>query len=114
MSDFTPSTVPGCRTPHFWLAAGKSLYDAMGANFALLRFDRSIDVSVLMFAMRDRGMSIRVVDIDPNDAPDCYTTKLVLSRPDQHVAWRRDAIPDDVEKIVDRLCGAKNELRRLG
>ena len=114
MSDFTPSTVPGCRTPHFWLAAGKSLYDAMGANFALLRFDRSIDVSVLMFAMRDRGMSIRVVDIDPNDAPDCYTTNLVLSRPDQHVAWRGDAIPDDVEKIVDRLCGAKNELRRLG
>ena len=30
MHDYTPSTVPGCRTPHLWLADGRSLYDAMG------------------------------------------------------------------------------------
>ncbi len=30
MSLYTPSTVPGCRTPHFWRADGSSLYDAMG------------------------------------------------------------------------------------
>src|SRR5690606_34976219 len=30
MGGFTPSTVPGCRAPHFWLADGRSLYDALG------------------------------------------------------------------------------------
>jgi 2-polyprenyl-6-methoxyphenol hydroxylase-like FAD-dependent oxidoreductase len=30
MSLYTASTVPGCRTPHFWCADGSSLYDAMG------------------------------------------------------------------------------------
>ena len=32
MSIYTPSTVPGCRTPHLWRADGSSLYDAMGAG----------------------------------------------------------------------------------
>jgi hypothetical protein len=30
MDQFTPSTVPGCRTPHVWLDDGRSLYDALG------------------------------------------------------------------------------------
>jgi 2-polyprenyl-6-methoxyphenol hydroxylase-like FAD-dependent oxidoreductase len=42
LSDFTPSTFPGCRTPHLWLADGRSLYDALGPGFTLLRFDREI------------------------------------------------------------------------
>ncbi|HEY0441501.1 MAG TPA: FAD-dependent oxidoreductase, partial [Xanthobacteraceae bacterium] len=39
MDQFTPSTVPGCRTPHIWLDDGRSLYDAMGPDYTLLRFD---------------------------------------------------------------------------
>ena len=42
MGSFTPSTVPGCRAPHFWLADGRSLYDAFGPGYTLLRFDRRI------------------------------------------------------------------------
>lgn len=34
MSSFTASTVPGCRTPHFMLPDGRSLYDAMGQDYA--------------------------------------------------------------------------------
>src|SRR5205814_3450401 len=45
MSDYTPSTVPGCRTPHFFLADGSSLYDAMGDGFTLLRVDVTADVA---------------------------------------------------------------------
>ena len=48
MYDFTPSTVPGCRMPHVWLRDGRSLYDAMGAGFTLLRFDRSVSVDALV------------------------------------------------------------------
>ena len=43
MGDFTPSTVPGCRAPHFCLADGRSLYDAFGADYTLLRFDPTVD-----------------------------------------------------------------------
>jgi len=29
MGSFTPSTVPGCRAPHFWMPDGQSAYDAL-------------------------------------------------------------------------------------
>jgi len=103
MYDFTPSTVPGCRTPHVWLSDGRSLYDAMGADFTLLRFDRSVGVSGLVEAAALRGVPLAVLDVEA-EMP--YREKLVLSRPDQHVAWRGDAVPDDPLGLVDRVRGA--------
>ena len=47
MDSYTPSTVPGCRTPHLWREDGSSLYDAMGPEFTLLRFDPAVDVGAL-------------------------------------------------------------------
>ena len=102
MYDFTPSTVPGCRTPHVWLRDGLSLYDAMGPGFTLLRFDRSIDVHALRDAARVRGVPLSVLDLDSQDP---YRHRLVLSRPDQHVAWRGDAVPDDPLRLIDRIRG---------
>jgi 2-polyprenyl-6-methoxyphenol hydroxylase-like FAD-dependent oxidoreductase len=103
MDQFTPSTVPGCRTPHFWMADGQSLYDAMGPDFCLLRFDRSVDISRLKAAAAHRGLPLRVVDAAPIDV---YPQKLVLSRPDQHIAWRGDALPDNPLALVDKIRGA--------
>jgi hypothetical protein len=103
MYDFTPSTVPGCRTPHVWLPDGGSLYDAMGPDFTLLRFDRAADAAPLQRAARLRGVPLSVLDLEPAEP---YRTKLVLSRPDQHVAWRGDALPDDPLALIDRVRGA--------
>ena len=54
MDSYTPSTVPGCRTPHLWREDGGSLYDAMGPEFTLLRFDPAVDVAALERAARNR------------------------------------------------------------
>lgn len=106
MSGFTPSTVPGCRTPHVWLSDGRSLYDAMGPEYTLLRLDTAVDVTHLVAAARERGVPLAVVDIASAEAAGIYTTKLVLSRPDQHVAWRGDACPKDSLALVDLIRGA--------
>src|SRR5690349_22126500 len=45
MGSFESSSVPGCRAPHFWLRDGRSVYDALGAGFGVLRFDASVSVS---------------------------------------------------------------------
>lgn len=37
---------------HFWLADGRSLYDAFGAGYTLLRFDRAVDVQSLQARRR--------------------------------------------------------------
>jgi 2-polyprenyl-6-methoxyphenol hydroxylase-like FAD-dependent oxidoreductase len=105
MDSYTPSTVPGCRTPHLWCEDGRSLYDAMGPEFTLLRFDSAADVAALEAAARHRGVPLRVLDIGrPMDAV-CHDG-LVLSRPDQHVAWRGGALPIDPLALIDRVRGA--------
>jgi len=106
MGDFTASTVPGCRAPHFWLADGRSLYDAFGQGYTLLRFDARVDVGALQAAAQARGMPLAVVDIGGVDVPEAYRHQLVLCRDDQHVAWRGDAVPADAASLVAMLCGA--------
>lgn len=105
MAEFSPSTVPGCRTPHYWLDNGRSLYDEMGAGYALLRFDNSVQIDRLLAAANARHMPLTVLDLDPRRAPPAYQSKLLISRPDQHVAWRGNAQPDDPPSLIDLLCG---------
>ncbi len=104
MDSYTPSTVPGCRTPHLWCEGGGSLYDAMGPEFTLLRFDSALDVTALQTAARNRQVPLRVLDVGPREA--CYHGGLVLSRPDQHVAWRGNRLPENPSGLIDRVRGA--------
>ena len=106
MDRFTPSTVPGCRTPHLWLDDGGSLYDAMGPGYTLLRFDAGVSTAALEQAARQRGVPLRVLDVASREAAGLVRHALVLSRPDQHVAWRGDALPADPLALVDRIRGA--------
>jgi hypothetical protein len=102
--DFTPSTVPGCRTPHFFLRDGRSLYDAMGPDYTLLRFDPTVEVSALVAAAAKRRVPLAVLDVASDLAP--YRHKLLLSRPDQHVAWRGDEIEERPLALIDLIRGA--------
>jgi 2-polyprenyl-6-methoxyphenol hydroxylase-like FAD-dependent oxidoreductase len=106
MDQFTPSTVPGCRTPHVWLDDGRSLYDAMGPEYTLLRLDPSADARPLQDAAARRGVPLAVLDLQSREAAGLYRDAFVLSRPDQHVAWRGDRLPADPLALVDRIRGA--------
>jgi 2-polyprenyl-6-methoxyphenol hydroxylase-like FAD-dependent oxidoreductase len=105
MATYHASTVPGCRTPHLWLANGTSLYDALGPEFTLLRLDDTIDPAPLVAAAKRRDMPLAVLHIDAAGA-DLYSHRLVLSRPDQHVAWRGNALPADPLALIDHVRGA--------
>ena len=106
MHDYTPSSVPGCRTPHFWLDDGRSLYDAMGPGYTLLRFDRGVDVTALLRESSQHGVPLEVLDVTAREIPEVFRHKLVLSRPDQHVAWRGNSMPTDAGALLDRIRGA--------
>jgi len=105
MSDFTTSTVPGCRTPHLWLKDGRSLYDAMGQGYTLLRRDPTIDVQRLLDAASSRGLPLTLIDLDTEESGTLYPEPLVISRPDQHIAWRGTGLPSDPLALIDLLRG---------
>jgi len=107
MGSFTASTVPGCRAPHLWLRDGRSLYDALGADYTLLRTQPDVDVASLLAAARSRGVPLKLLDLHGEVLPPEYQHALLLCRPDQHIAWRGQRVPDDALGLVDTLRGAR-------
>lgn len=105
MGSFTPSTVPGCRAPHFWLQNGQSLYDAFGQGYTLLRFDADTEIAALISEASNVGMPLEVIDIPTGTAPEVYQHNLLLCREDQHIAWRGNRLPEDTTQLVDVLRG---------
>ncbi|HET7850175.1 MAG TPA: FAD-dependent oxidoreductase [Pseudolabrys sp.] len=105
MGEFTPSSVPGCRTPHLWLGEGRSLYDTLGTGFTLIRTDPRAEVDGIFDVAARRQMPLAVLDLDTPEARELYSHKLTLVRPDQHVAWRGDAAPASPAALIDRVCG---------
>jgi hypothetical protein len=103
---FESSTVPGCRTPHLWMKDGRSLYHVLGPDFTLLRLNWSLDVEALLRAASVRNVPLALVDVDTPNARTTYKRSLVLARPDQHVAWRGDALPEDPLALIDLIRGA--------
>ncbi len=109
MNSYTPSTVPGCRTPHMWCGDGTSLYDAMGPEFSLLRLDPAIETAALEAAARLRGVPLKILDLEAAGASAFDGSRLILSRPDQHVAWRGNHLPADPLALIDRVRGAATQ-----
>jgi hypothetical protein len=59
-------------------------------------------------AARNRGGPLKILDVEPPCTAIYYDGGLVLSRPDQHVAWRGDRLPADPLALIDRVRGAAN------
>ena len=102
---YVPSTWPGARAPSLYLEDGRALFDLLSVGFTLLRFE-AIDTSALERAALERGVPLEVVDVRDAKAAQLYERALALLRPDQHVAWRGDAAPDDGLAVIDRVRGA--------
>jgi 2-polyprenyl-6-methoxyphenol hydroxylase-like FAD-dependent oxidoreductase len=96
---------PGSRAPHCWLADGRSTLDLFGGSFVLLRFGEA-DSAGLGAAAAAAGVPLELVDIEDERIACAYDAKLVLVRPDGHVAWRGNAAPDDARGVIDKVRGA--------
>ena len=108
MGRFESSSVPGCRAPHLWLDGHRSLYDACGDDFALLRLDPCAPMSGIVDAAARRAVPVKIVEVYASNAQSPYAHKLLLLRPDRHVAWRGDEEPSDPVALIDLVRGARN------
>ncbi len=101
MGNATPSTVPGCRLPHFWANDDDSIYDLLGPYYSLLQFHgRTIDRS-FTDAFEVHQLPLTVIDAEVKAPYFCHDFLLVRS--DQHICWRGNALPDDVPAIIATL-----------
>ena len=105
MGSFEPSTAPGCRLPHFRLADGVSIYDRLGPDYTLIRFSAQADTGPLTAAATAAGLPLTVVDAETPD-PELFRHALMIVRYDEHIVWRGDRAPADVQDLIQRLRGA--------
>lgn len=87
---YEPTTAPGARLPSTFLRDGSALYDWLGPWFTLLRFGDA-DPSPIIDTS---PVPLETVIVDDPAIAAIYEAKLVLVRPDTHVAWRGDHCDD--------------------
>ncbi len=105
-SYYYPTARPGHRAPHAWLADGRSIIDLFGKGFVLLNFGAGqADLEILHATAKNSGILLRIETIVQPEIAALYQRKLVLVRPDGHVAWRADVIPQNIEKIFNHVRG---------
>jgi 2-polyprenyl-6-methoxyphenol hydroxylase-like FAD-dependent oxidoreductase len=109
LEHYVPSSIPGGRAPHLWLdrarGPGSSLYDHIGSGFALLRFGGSSDTSRLETAAQSGEIPLQIVDVQLPEARALYDRNFYLVRPDGYIAWCGDALPNDVDGLLDIVLG---------
>ena len=105
--DYVPSTYPGVRLPHVWLKDGTAVHDRIGYGhgYTLLRFAGTSDVAALGRAFAARGAPYGVLDLADERARDIYGHDLILVRPDLHVVWRGNTLPDDPARLAALATG---------
>ena len=104
--EYVPTTWPGARLPHVWLAPGQALHDRIPRGFTLLRLGSSaMDVTGFERAMHARRAPFAVLDVNDAVARDVYGYDLILVRPDLHVVWRGNAAPPDPETLAAVATG---------
>ena len=111
VSEYTQTARPGHRAPHAWLPDGRSTIDLFGTGFVLLRFKGALDITPAVQAAQRIGMPLKVVDIAQDEIASLYRKSLVLVRPDGHVAWRDDALPADIDELLNTVRGASTTPR---
>ena len=107
VSEYHPTTRPGSRAPHAWLGDDRSIIDMFGRGFTLLRFGKAApDVQPIAQGFARRAVPLTVTTIMDPAIGQLYERRLVLVRPDGHVAWRSDDLPADPLALADRVRGA--------
>jgi hypothetical protein len=104
--DYRPTTWPGARLPHIWLADGTPIQDRIPtAGHTLLRLDGLHKTDAIEAAFRERGATLTMLDIADETARAVYDRDLLLLRPDMHVVWRGNQPPENAAELAALATG---------
>jgi hypothetical protein len=103
--NYVPTSFPGARLPHLWLADGTALHDCIADGYTLLCLGPMQTADALSKAFAGYGAPFTTRNIDDAHARDVYGYDLLLLRPDLHIVWRGNRLPDDPAKLATLATG---------
>ncbi|KAL4903193.1 hypothetical protein BDW74DRAFT_180060 [Aspergillus multicolor] len=94
---YAPTTMPGFRAPHVYLADGTPVYRLFGDGFTLVAFSEAEEVAFAVDCMRqnakEKGLPLEIVRLpEEAHAHEVWEAALVLVRPDGFVSWHGNRI----------------------
>jgi 2-polyprenyl-6-methoxyphenol hydroxylase-like FAD-dependent oxidoreductase len=101
----TPTTWPGGRPPAIRLADGSHLFDHLGTDFTLVDLSGTNAGKPMVEDANRHNIPVKHLTVDDEAIRECWERDLVLVRPDQHVAWRGHAVPENWGKVLDHVRG---------
>jgi 2-polyprenyl-6-methoxyphenol hydroxylase-like FAD-dependent oxidoreductase len=106
VTEYVQTSFPGARAPHAWLADGRSTLDLFGRSFVMLRLGAGAPgTAPLEQAAKRRKFPLETISLDEPSVVAAYERRLALVRPDGHVAWRGDLVPEDAAAVVAKVSG---------
>ena len=103
--DYRPTTWPGARLPHAWLQDGAVQDRIPTDGYTLLRLNRALDVAPLQASFKARGAPLTVLDLPHAVVRAIYERDLLLLRPDMHVVWRDNRMPENPDELAAVATG---------
>ena len=104
--DYRPTSWPGARLPHVWLEDGTPIQDQISnVGYTLLCLNGGHKTAALEKAFRGRSVPFGVLHVASEAARAVYERDLVLLRPDMHVVWRGNRVPDNATDLAALATG---------
>jgi FAD-dependent monooxygenase len=104
---FAPTVRPGHRAPNVVVGEGETLFDQFGGGYTLVdAVPGPSDAKLLLDEAELVGMPVRHLVLDDRRLCQLYGHRLVLVRPDLHIAWSGTTVADPAE-VVGRVRGAR-------
>jgi 2-polyprenyl-6-methoxyphenol hydroxylase-like FAD-dependent oxidoreductase len=101
---YQPTTWPGARLPSVFLEDGRAVFDLLGEGYTLIAFGGG-DISSWTKAAAKRNVPLDLLQLSEAAIRAVYGCDYLLIRPDQHVCWRGDVLPNDPGGILERVTG---------
>lgn len=111
---YAPSTTPGSRSPHMFLADGTtSIYDVLGKEYTVVDFSKAGSTSLTLSELAtEQGLALTRLHLPNEDkARSIWACDVTILRPDHFVAWR--SLPNssysayDLKTVLAQVFGRK-------
>lgn len=102
---FVPSVVPGVRLPHIWLKDRTAIQDLMGREFSYIDLTGYADCDPVSEAFSILGVPLTIISRDEVHVRGVYGCKFLLVRPDLHIAWTGNSMPENILALATLVTG---------
>lgn len=88
------------------------MQDALGQDYTFIDLTGSADTTAVEADFARLGAPLEVLRIDDPNVRAAYDCSLLLVRPDLHVFWRGDVLPEDVDHWAEQAVGHLTQAER--